>query len=295
MKKIITHSGAFHADDVMAVALLTLLLERKGEAYEVIRTRDEAIFPTGDYVVDVGEVYDALSQRFDHHQEGGAGARANGVPYSSIGLVWKHHGMEFCQDQTIWNRIDVGMIESLDLSDNGIETYTVTSQNIHPYLWHNVVGTFRPVGKDVGREDERFLELVAFCRRLLVNILAVEQDRLEAEKQVEAVYANTLDKRVLVFPEFLQWQRPVAALHDVLFVITPERIGTSWKLNTTRDDDMGFRNRKDLPASWAGKSGKELAEISGVPDAFFCHNKRFVAGAGSKEGAIAMALRALEE
>lgn len=294
MKRIITHSGAFHADDVMAVALLTLLLERKGETYEVVRTRDAAVFPTGDYVVDVGGIYDPLTERFDHHQEGGAGARENGVPYSSIGLVWKHHGMEFCQDEVIWGRIDAAMVEPLDLGDNGIETYAVTSRGIHPYLWHHVVAMFRPVGKDIGKEDERFLELVAFCRKLLVHTLAVEQDRLLAEKKVEEVYASAEDKRLLVFTEYVQWQQSVAHLKDVLFVVTPERTGSTWKLNATRDDDMGFKNRKDLPSSWAGKSGQELAEISGVPDASFCHNKRFVAAAGSKEGAIALAQKALE-
>jgi uncharacterized UPF0160 family protein len=294
MRKIITHSGAFHADDVMAVALLTLLLDAKGEGYEIVRTRDEKVFPTGDYVVDVGGIYDAKTERFDHHQEGGAGKRDNGVPYSSIGLVWKHHGMEFCQDEKIWERIDLAMVQPLDLGDNGIETYTVTPQGIHPYLWHNVVAMFRPVGKDVGHEDERFLELMTFCRRLLTNTLSVEQDRLLAEKKVEEVYANTEDKRLLVFNEYVQWQRSVALLPEVLFVITPERIGSTWKLNATRDDDMGFKNRKDLPFAWAGKSGKELADISGVPDASFCHNKRFVAAAGSKDGALALAQKALE-
>jgi uncharacterized UPF0160 family protein len=294
MKKIITHSGAFHADDIMAVALLTLLLNAKNETYEIIRTRDEAVFPTGDYVVDVGGIYDSAINRFDHHQQGGAGARPNGVPYSSIGLVWKHYGMEFCKDATIFSRIDAGMVESLDLGDNGIETYTVTSRGVHPYLWHNIVAIFRPVGKDIGKEDERFLELVLFCRTFLQNLLAVEQDRLEAEKKVAAAYSSTEDKRLLVFSEYLQWQRPVSALRDVLFVVTPERTPGSWKLNTTRDDDMGFKNRKDLPLSWAGKSGADLVRISGVSDARFCHNNRFVAAAGSKEGAIAMAKIALE-
>ena len=41
MKKIIiaTHSGSFHADDLFAVATLSLLLGK--ENIEVIRTRDE--------------------------------------------------------------------------------------------------------------------------------------------------------------------------------------------------------------------------------------------------------------
>ena len=49
----------------------------------------------------------------------------------------------------------------------------------------------------------------------------------------------------------------------------------------------------DLPESWAGKDGEELQKITGVPDAIFCHNKRFMASAGSREGAIALAQKAI--
>ncbi len=295
MKRIVTHSGAFHADDVMAVALLVLVLKEKKEQYEIVRTRDEQVFLTGDFVVDVGGIYDAAANRYDHHQEGGAGTRANGVPYSSIGLVWKHFGMEFCGHEKIWERIDASLVQPLDLGDNGLESYTVTSYGIHPYLWHNVVAAFRPVGSDIGKEDERFVELVEFCQKLLKHTLHAEQERLLSEEKVLAQYNSTEDKRLLVLPEVLQWQGVVSTLPEVLFVVTPERTGSTWKLNATRDDDMRFKNRKDLPEAWAGKNKEDLARISGVSDALFCHNKRFVAAAGSREGAIALAKKALLE
>ena len=77
MQKIITHSGSFHSDDIFAVA--TLQLHFGVENVEVIRTRDEEIIASGDIVVDVGGVYDAEKQRFDHHQNG-APVRDNGIP-----------------------------------------------------------------------------------------------------------------------------------------------------------------------------------------------------------------------
>ena len=76
-KKLITHNGSFHADDIFACATLSLMLEKAGEKFEVIRTRDEEIIKTGDYVFDVGGIYDENLNRFDHHQTGGAGIRGN--------------------------------------------------------------------------------------------------------------------------------------------------------------------------------------------------------------------------
>ena len=61
------------------------------EVREVVRTRDEKIIETGDFVVD-GRRYDAKRNRFDHHQTGGAGFRENGIPYAAFGLVWKEFG-----------------------------------------------------------------------------------------------------------------------------------------------------------------------------------------------------------
>ena len=58
-KKLVTHNGSFHADDVFACALLALVLENEDEKFEVIRTRDEKIIKEGDFVFDVGGIYDA--------------------------------------------------------------------------------------------------------------------------------------------------------------------------------------------------------------------------------------------
>ena len=48
-----------------------------------------------------------------------------------------------------------------------------------------------------------------------------------------------------------------------------------------------------FPKSWSGKRGEELAEITGVKDAVFCHNDIFFAVAKSKEGAIELAKKAI--
>ena len=105
-KKLITHDGSFHADDLFACATLSVLLEKKGEAFEIIRTRDGDIIRNGDYVFDVGGIYDPENNRLDHHQKGGAGKRENGIEYSSFGLVWKKFGEEICNSKEIAKIVD---------------------------------------------------------------------------------------------------------------------------------------------------------------------------------------------
>jgi uncharacterized UPF0160 family protein len=49
----------------------------------------------------------------------------------------------------------------------------------------------------------------------------------------------------------------------------------------------------DFPESWGGKKGEELAKETGICDAIFCHNLRFIAVAKSKQGAIKLAKKAV--
>src|SRR3989344_9093627 len=121
-KKLVTHNGSFHADDVFAAAVLSIYLEKRRETFEIIRTRDEEIIKTGDYVFDVGGIYDADKNRFDHHQKDGAGKRDNNIEYSSFGLVWKKFGKELCNGfEKAIKSIDNRLIAPIDAADNGFD------------------------------------------------------------------------------------------------------------------------------------------------------------------------------
>ena len=121
-KKLITHNGSFHADDLFACATLILVMEIENMDYEIVRTRDMESIKNADYVFDVGGIYDADTNRYDHHQRGGAGARINGIPYSSFGLIWKHFGLKLCGgNMDAWQIIDEGIASPIDAGDNGID------------------------------------------------------------------------------------------------------------------------------------------------------------------------------
>src|SRR3989344_1599620 len=136
---IITHSGNFHADDVLAVAALDILV---GGDYILIRTRDPEVVKTGDYVVDVGGEYDPARNRFDHHQEGGAGLRDNDIPYSSLGLVWETYGEKICGSSGAARIVDGRLCVPIDAADNGVETVHLAREDIVPYGMHSITGVF---------------------------------------------------------------------------------------------------------------------------------------------------------
>lgn len=291
--KVVTHSGNFHADEILAVAALEIYFN--GNPYEVVRTRDAEVIKMGDYVVDVGGEYDPSRNRFDHHQEGGAGVRENGIPYSSFGLVWKHFGVAITGSLEIAEAIDRKLGWPIDMGDNGVSSYHITEYGVHPYLMHNIVAAYRPTWQEAGVEDERFFELVKLCKRIIEREIATEHDKLVGAKEVERAYELAEDKRIIVLENYYPWNEVLAGKPEPLYVVKPKRQNTGWEVDCVRTDVHGFVNRKNLPAEWAGKVGETLQQVTGVPDAVFCHNNLYVAVTKTKEGAIKLAQMAIAE
>lgn len=290
--KIVTHDSSFHSDDVFAVATLVLMLG--GEKYEILRTRDPLEIESADYVVDVGEVYDADKNRFDHHQEGRAGQRENGVPYASFGLVWKKFGEKVCDSKEVADKIDRILVQPIDAIDNGFEIEKRVVSNVRSYNIGDYINSFVPTWKEDPDFDLIFNKVVDIALNLLKREIKIHQDVLEASIVLEDIYKNTEDKRIFVLDKKISWGEFVSTKKEVLFVVSPKDDG-SWVVKTTRDDLNSFKNRKSLPKEWGGKRGEDLVYITGVKDAVFCHAGLFIAFASTKEGALDLAKLALEK
>lgn len=278
--KIATHNGKFHADDVFSVALLTELFPDA----QVVRSRDPQVLDSADLVLDVGGVYDVAKQRFDHHQLS-SGARDNGVLYSAFGLLWKEYGLQYCEsNRDVWRRIDSRLVVAIDAVDNGQDLYRLTDFGVNPLDISETIGLFNPV--DTSEDfDAQFFVAVELAKRILGRLKAKYLAVIAAEKKFLSLYAANADKRYVVLPEYLPHGSVAAKQPELLFTIYPGATG-NWTIQTVRKDDFSFDSRKYLPQSWRGLNNSELADVTGVLDAVFCHKAGFIAAAESKEGAL---------
>ncbi len=293
MKKLVTHDGSFHSDDVFACAALSILLKGKGESYEIIRTRDENLIASGDYVFDVGGAYDEAKNRFDHHQRGGAGKRENGIEYASFGLVWKKFGEELSGSPEAAEAVDRHLVAPIDAFDNGIEL-TEDKEKVYPYLIQNIFVSMEPTWRETDRsKDEMFKKSADLAEEILEREITHARDSILATKAVAAIYENTPDKRVMIFDQDYPSDLSVEDLPETFYIVYP-RSDVNWGARSVRQGPHTFKNRKDLPAAWGGLRNEDMAKASGVPDAIFCHRALFMAVARSKEGAIKLAQLALE-
>ncbi len=305
---LVTHGGKFHCDEVFAYAVLRLALgvHAPGQDHTLLRTRKPELIGTGTVVWDVGGVFDAAANRFDHHQRG-APARPNGTPFSSAGLVWQAYGKQAVAGllqpagagaftDAVAAELDAAVVQRIDEIDNGVSP---AGPLVHdplglPALVADCNPSWdAPAAEGAGAGDAAFLDATALAEQVLRRRVDSLRARMAADALVLAAHRAGEDPHILVLDRGMPWKSAVFS-HDlpVLFAISPASNG-NWMLDTMPPEPGSFSQRLPLPEAWAGLEGAALAEQTGVADAVFVHLRRFVGAARSRDGAIAMARKAL--
>jgi len=299
-KTIVVHNGGFHADDLFATEVALFYLEKKGykrELVDIIRTREVDVIERADIVLDVGGILNPEQFRFDHHQEGGGGTREGGIPYAAFGLAWKFLSPQMELSDYAIRRVDEKLVQTVDALDNGIDVFGEPDTEI-PYRYslqsaiHSLHPTWNEIGYSVDDAFFRTLPIIrVFLEREIAQAISEESGQIIVREQYEITKHEKPE--LLILDGHYPYSQAVESMPHVQFVIKPGEDGESWKARAVRKSTRGFNARKLFPEAWAGKTDDELARITGVPDARFVHNKRFIAVAGSKEGALALAEKSL--
>lgn len=275
-----THDGTFHADEVTACALL-ILFDLVDED-KIIRTRDNKLLETCEYICDVGGVYNPGLKLFDHHQADYQG------PLSSAGMILhylKHRELINSREYEFFNH---SLIIGVDAHDNGKDAFPTGHSS-----FSHVISNFTPICHDCLQEEQTkaFHLALKFAYEHLQRLW----DRFKYMQSCRESVADCMmrSKECLIFDKNLPWLEIFFELnggeHPALFVIMPS--GKHWKLRgipPTYQERM--KVRLPQPKAWAGLQNDELKRLSGIPGAIFCHKGQFISVWETKEDA----LRALE-
>jgi len=281
----VTHAGFFHGDEVLATAVLERAL---GEVYLArVNSVPESLRPE---VI----VYDIGHGRYDHHQSGGNGIRDNGVPYSSVGLIWRDFGMKALGEsdaaEVAWDYIDRLLIQGVDEVDNGL--FISNEQSARQLTFPKTISLFNPHAESGLSFDKAFLEAVSYAGIVLDKAIAKYLSLAVAQPKVDRAITEA-EMHVAVLEERLPWQELILdsanpKADEVYFVVMPsEREGYIWQAVPDYLGSYGLR--KQVPASWRGLSGDDLRRATGVETAFFCHRSGFAGVAETQDDAIRMA------
>lgn len=297
---LVTHSGGFHADDLLSTVILTRIFPEA----RVLRSRDAAwTTPAADRVIyDVGRDFDPEKGIFDHHQQNPP-LRPDGQPFSSFGLIWRHYGADYLHalgvpgsdHAAIHAEFDADFVLPVDLMDNGALDPGVAGP-LAGLTLPVLLEKLKPVFDDRSdiAEDAAFHAALSIARSLTEAVIAQLAARFRARAIVRDAIQAAGESPILELPMGMPYRDAIAeaGADHLLFVIHPRQ--GDWALNGIRISDTSFAQRADLPAAWAGLTDGALETASGVKGAKFCHNGRFIAVADSRAAILDMAGRAVD-
>ena len=287
IKTLGTHSGKFHADDVMATAILRLLL---GDI-KVTRTRDENILRKLDFV------YDVSLGEFDHHQLNKE-IRKNNIPYAACGLIWREFGSRIIQKFdsqleendiiSIFDSVDKNLVQGIDATDNGIDI----KSEIKVTSISDIIQNFNPTWDSNDPIDEAFEEAVQYATEVIKRIISRQISVIKARIIVNEAFQSRTINEIMVLENGCPWLQQLLKIdvnNEVLFVISPDETNVEYKIQSVKKNVDTFEARKDILESIRGKSSEEINSIIKIDDAIFCHKAGFIASAKSMESALKIA------
>ena len=332
-KIIGTHSGSFQADEAMGVWLLRQLpAYRRSKVVRsrdpaVLDKLDIVIDVGGVYdhaVLRYDHHQRGYDERFDEGRKNDPRGRVTKL--SASGLVYRHYGKQVLQEfypdlsgdllDLAYLKIYDKLLEALDAIDTGVEMappgvavlyrdntgLSARISRLNP-RWNEI----DPTTGAKPSFDERFEEAVETCGRDFLSVMAVvvESD-IPARKFVEDAllqrHATDPSGEIVCLPEGgMPWRDHLYELEKehgvtgdslIKFVLYQD-ISNMWRVQAVTVEGRGFENRLSLPEAWRGVRDQDLAGISKIPSARFCHAAGFIGGADTYEGVLAMAKAAL--
>jgi len=277
----VVHHGVFHADDILANALVvkyfypndTHYVVRVPHQSDIDEVKNQIRFqlerPDVRIVVaDVGRVYDPDQLLFDHHQYG-RGDKEFG--HAAAGLVY-----EWLKSRNLINEFEQEELDSfvsmVDQNDIGI--YQGPYQGTFPWMvaLHNAQNIYNP------EQDERFVEMVRTTITILDDISERAQAKVESLSKLKG--SKEILPGVLELPEYLPgWDELIFKLPQfdhIDLVIWHDKVQNTWKIQQV----------PDAPGSF-GRRGRPVPYRNPLPDGCeFLHKGNFFGVFDSKEALI---------
>lgn len=298
-----THSGDFHVDELVALALLQTFAF-PGRPMEVVRTRNpqkltQAMVDPEVFVVDVGREYNPQALNFDHHQITMEAGWPDGTLYSSCGLVWhwlKEHGLLYGLAPEAQAIIEKDLIHPIDTHDNGGAKWPQAM----------LFRLYNRTGNDVALVNAQFEKALAMAQDLVTN--QVNQAQLEHRAEIAMAKfweeSQQLNGRGIVVVRANLETRAAASVlsrvsdYQANLMVFPQgvnRNNRTWFVRALAPAANSHETRCPFPTEWRGAEGATLDAQGHPVNVAFVHKSGFLARVeGSLDDALALANAVLD-
>lgn len=271
------HDGMFHADEVLALALLRL----QQPELKWVRTRDPEVL-SGTIRVDVGEGL------LDHH---GTRAEPGVAACSRVYALLRQSDLIPEWAQAVLEPI-VAIVAAWDTGDDS---------QPHPLAYVHALASAGIATS--GDMDAAFGDALFMLERHLKALIKSAAASWAATAAADAAIKAQPDAAVVVFEPVCRAadvkQLLYAARHPATYYVSPES-AADWRVlccAPTEQHYSPFASKMLIPERFRGLRGAVLTEAAGLPSGcgIFCHAAGFIAGFKTREAALAFATLCAEE
>lgn len=299
VNKIFTHAGKFHADEVFAIALIRVLLANTiwmpTHQVEIIRVGNTSSISEADLESSI--VLDIGGGLLDHHNKETILCRENGIEYAAFGRCGLYYLRPFLYTlindvdaaEEAYQTIDKQLIQYIDANDTMTMAEDGSIQSYNPI--NTIIGSMMPKwNENFDSINDKFNAAIAWAQTaistLLDKVIADSNLKVVAEKVIK----NNTNDKYIVLDTYMPIERFLAR-EGIMFMLYPSiRNAGNWCSksipNTVDDTQLLF------PEEFVTNEEKEISIDSKVSaykastTISFCHPKRFILEATSKENAI---------
>lgn len=276
-RQIIVHNGEFHCDDVVAVALLHLVV---GD-FKVIRTRDETYFheAPGRVVIDVGEGF------FDHHGsqsnkdfcEVFVDSDGNVIDIPACGASLIAEVLEEMGLLQIGRRLENELV-AICMQDNG-KTWDYKPKTSFIHEFNTVFDENRSL------QDLYFEQAVEVATMVISRMIIADEADFRSEELVKSL---PIDEEVVEVTPGTEWWHRLATKDSIAKFVFYKGDNETWFLQCVPETPVDrFSKRVPLPEQWTKYPPN-------VGNFVFCHAGRFIAGFKTREAVLLAAEEALK-
>ena len=258
---LITHGGIFHADDVMATAILKLVYP-DAELKRVFKVSEEELNDSETLVYDIGGGY------FDHHQADAA-LREDGNKHAAVGIVFEQFQTDLFPSQKYADSFRDRYIIPIEDADNGLSRNPLSS----------AISAFNCTFDITDPEEilAAFWDAVEFCTVILEREITRARKKYAAEKEVEAAVEAAKETSgsgvIVTLDHYLPTDLFIGS--GAMFVVSPSMRG-GYQLLTVKKEVGSLEDVLSLPEEW----------LTNKPEGCtFVHQARFIASFDTKENA----------
>jgi uncharacterized UPF0160 family protein len=265
--QIVTHWQKFHIDELFAIVFLKLYVDQD---INITRTREPSqltkfVNDPDVWVLDVGGEYNPDMKNFDHHQATFKKSWSDGTPMSTCGIVWtylrENNYLSQHMNSETMDRIEKDIIIKVDKQDNGIEHWTEAF----------FIGLFNRQTDDQKKMHHQFMKALSATEDFYKNFFGYIRQNMKADKNVSKVIKKSEQYAHVVFMDSNNQQiiNRLSEYTDKQIVVLPYKGKNTWKI-------QAITPNCHMPKAWRGLSGKQLSDVSGVPNMVFCHKTGFM-------------------